>query len=121
VKDLRGISTDIEKNKEAWRGLQHKVSKEGKTLLAQYEAEWKPLEQKEPVLIKIITTVKRTDTTYDVRWQEKRYNKNLEWVDTSTWSGNFTFTLQRPSTEEERQASPWGIFFHVWNWQKEGR
>jgi type IV secretory pathway TrbF-like protein len=117
VEDLRSISDSQEATKAAWRRLYHQVTKEeGRPKLEKAEAEWQPTLQRKPVFVKILRTLAREPTRYDVVWQEARFNDKRILEETVTYSGQFVFKLQVPRTKEEQKDAPLGMFFYHWAW-----
>jgi type IV secretion system protein VirB5 len=119
VEALRTIPTDQELLKLQWRRASHQVTREGRTLLVQYEASFHPLLQQEPVAVHVLSVLPQTESTFSVRWEEQRYSAKLELQHTTTYRGLFTVQKHLPVTEDERQDAPLGIFFHQWSWSKE--
>jgi type IV secretion system protein VirB5 len=121
VKDIRGISLDIERTKEQWRSLEARVTPDGRKALFQEQETYKPLAKRGAVWVQIMRAMPRSGTTtiYDVRWKEETYNDKRELIGVASYSGLFSFVLRDPATMDELQEAAAGVFLHEWHYAKE--
>jgi type IV secretory pathway TrbF-like protein len=113
---LRTITIDKEDMRRHHVRTRWRMTDEAKTLYNEYERTRKPFEQKEPVQVEILSVLHDGGLTWDVRWRETTYSDKIT---IEQWRGKFTLIKAKPQREEERQATPLGIFLNTWSWGKE--
>jgi type IV secretion system protein TrbF len=115
------------------QGLFARVTVDGRARLAQeMQARGNPLEQREPVLVEVLRILPKGPQgtrTFDVSWAEQHYSAPLsggtpgetrrELLETSRWSGLFSYVERTPRTEAEFYANPTGIWLDQWSYSRE--
>jgi type IV secretion system protein VirB5 len=133
VQVLRRVLDDKVAMGEDWderTGIFARVTGDGRARLVQeMQARGNPLEQREPVLVEILRILPKGQRTFDVSWVEQRYSAPLsggtpgetrrELLDTTRWSGLFTYVERTPRTEAEFYGNPTGIWFDQWSYSQE--
>ncbi len=122
VKGLRGISADQEVTKQNWRALERQVTPKGAYKVVEESERSAPLKKQVVVAVDQVRVFKRTQHTFDVRWQETTFSNTgprRELLGTATWSGLFTTIRRAPVGPEEREYAPTGTFFDDWQFEKD--
>ena len=114
IEAIREITEDPETIKKHWRIAKAQTTPEGAMVLAQMEAEWQPLTQREPVVVTVTHISARDKDRYDAWWIEKKYSVRHELLSTTPYRGLFTIQWQTPRTDEQRRYAPLGLLFHLW-------
>jgi len=116
ITNLRKVTLDKEDMKALHRLARTRMTIPGKQQYAQYEKEHKPFDRKEPTQIDGISIVHDGGLTWRARWREITYGHTTT---IENWWGKFTFVKAVPQDEEERNATPLGLFLDNWSWSKE--
>lgn len=116
VVTLRTVTLDKEEMKRQHLRTRTRMTLQAQQLYAEYLRERKPLEQKQPVQVEVLSTLRDSGLTWDVRWRETTYGDRLM---IEHWRGKFTFVKVTPQNEAERYATPLGLFLDVYSWSKE--
>jgi type IV secretory pathway TrbF-like protein len=116
VTTLRTIILDKEAMKRQHIRSRTRMTAHGKQLYGEYIRSRKPFDQKEPVQVEILSALRDSGLTWDIRWRETTYGDRLL---IEYWRGKFTFTKTTPQNDAERYATPLGLFIETWDWGKE--
>jgi type IV secretion system protein VirB5 len=120
VRGIRGRSTDAVVVRERWvRAYAHATPK-GQNRLNDYARQADPLSKigKESVAVEVGRILALTDTTYDVQWQETTYDSRMLKTGDARWSGVFRVVVEPPTTTEQLEANPLGIYVDGWDWSR---
>lgn len=69
--------------------------------------------------IKIKSILKQSDNTYQIRWNEKVYDKDGNILSSTPVTGLFTIKLIEPKTEEQMLINPLGIIITNFNYSND--
>ncbi len=121
VRLLRRVIDDKVAMGEDWdekKGIYGRVTKNGKQLLSAHLAtQGNPLEKREPVMVDILRTLSKGAQTFDITWMEQRYSaepESRQLIETSYWSGIFSFKEAPPKNEQEVLVNYLGIWWDQW-------
>lgn len=59
-----------------------------------------------------------TDTSFDVQWSETTYDARGIKVDEARYSGIFAVHTRQPTTEQELEANPLGMYIDTFSWTR---
>lgn len=114
---LRKVTMDKEDMRKQHAEARVRMTDQGKQQYAAWLKERKPFEQKDPTTIEFLgPPLHGEGLTWEVRWRETTYGHQLK---PETWRGRFTFIRAVPKTEDERIATPLGLFLDTWSWGRE--
>ena len=121
VKNIRAVPTDPIVLKENYLSAYNFVTVKGKTVLNTYAREYDPfkkIKQNIAVSVTISSVIIRSDSTYQVTWDEERFENNIK-ASTERYIGLFTVVIQKPATEEVIRVNPLGLYIDFFNISKE--
>lgn len=73
---------------------------------------------KESVTVQITSVVRASDTSFNVRWTERRYVNGAS-AGLERWTAVVSIVLQTPRTEERLRRNPLGIYVNGLSWSRE--
>ena len=73
---------------------------------------------KESVTVQITSVVRASDTSFNVRWTERRYVNGAA-AGLERWTAVVSIVLQPPRTEERLRKNPLGIYVNGLSWSRE--
>ncbi|WP_273649821.1 conjugal transfer protein TrbF, partial [Pseudomonas aeruginosa] len=73
---------------------------------------------KESVTVQITSVVRASDTSFNVRWTERRYVNGAA-AGLERWTAVVSIVLQTPRTEERLRRNPLGIYVNGLSWSRE--
>jgi len=73
---------------------------------------------KESVMVQITSVVRASDTSFNVRWTERRYVNGAA-AGLERWTAVVSIVLQPPRTEERLRKNPLGIYVNGLSWSRE--
>ena len=73
---------------------------------------------KESVTVQIISIVRASDASFNVRWTERRYVNGTA-TGLERWTAVVSVVLQTPRTEERLRRNPLGIYVNGLSWSRE--
>ena len=73
---------------------------------------------RESVTVQITSVVRASDTSFNVRWTERRYVNGVA-AGLERWTAVVSIVLQTPRTEERLRRNPLGIYVNGLSWSRE--
>ncbi|PJE43132.1 MAG: conjugal transfer protein TrbF [Pseudomonas sp.] len=73
---------------------------------------------KESVTVQVISVVRASDTSFNVRWTEQRFVNGAH-VGIERWNAVISTVLQTPRTEQRLRKNPLGIYVNGLSWSRE--
>jgi type IV secretory pathway TrbF-like protein len=116
LQTLRGRTKDAQFDKQLWQRLYDHATERGRVrMVGDFEALSKTPE-KGRITIRILSINKMSDTTFDVRWEERRENELGKVVGVpSIWRGLFTVVIEVPTTLEGLRNNIKGVWLDDWS------
>ncbi|MGP1682052.1 MAG: conjugal transfer protein TrbF, partial [Giesbergeria sp.] len=72
----------------------------------------------ESVTVQVNSIVRASDTSFQVRWTERRYVNGAA-AGLERWTAVLSIVLQAPRTEEKLRRNPLGIYVNGLSWSRE--
>lgn len=122
AKNIRTISIDPVVTKQNFLKAYDYVTPKGKGVLTDYCRKYQPFNQVESgnsCIVKILNTIKHSDTSYQVTWSEERFS------DTGISQGNvryaaiFNILMLPPKNEDQLRRNPAGVYVDFFTVSKE--
>jgi type IV secretion system protein TrbF len=115
----RGLSTDGKVMHDRWDEAFAWVTQEGARRLQVYgeERAFDAKIGKEAIAVEINRSLRQSEYSWDISWREIHTTQDGTRTD-EYWSGLFTVVLKQPTTEQELQVNPLGIWLNEWSWTK---
>src|SRR5450830_1513390 len=117
---VRSLSIDPIVVRQNWLDAYDYTTDRGAAVLNDYARVNDPFSRigKESVTVQITSVVRASDTSFNLRWTERRYVNGaaagLEW-----WTAVVSIVLQTPRTEQRLRRNPLGIYVNGLSWSRE--
>ncbi len=120
VQNVRALPTDPIVVRQCWLEAYDYATDRGGAALNDYARANDPFTKvgKSSVAVEVTSVVRASDTSFQVRWIERRYENN-QLAATDRWTGILTIVLQPPRTEDRLRKNPLGIYVNSINWSRE--
>jgi type IV secretion system protein VirB5 len=120
VENVRSLSIDPIVVRQNWLAAYDFVSDRAAVTLSDYARERDPFSRigAETIAVQVVSVVRATETSFQVRWIERRYEGGAV-KDTRRMTGLFTIVVKTPDTPELIAKNPLGIYVHAFNWTPE--
>ena len=122
LSNVRSLSIDPIVLRQNWLKVYEAVTDRGAAKLNEYARTSNPFGRvgRESVAIDITSVVRASDSSFQLRWIERRYvNGTIN--ATETWTAILTLVLQQPRDEERLRKNPLGIYIDDFDWSREIR
>lgn len=121
IQGIRGRTMDPTFNRKLWTRANFHTTEKSHNLLATTYQDAKPEQAKGTVQISVSQFLLQGGTTYFVQWTEEKFTDQLlrERNGFSKWSGLFTVTIRKPTTNKEVDENPYGIWIEDWSIRQE--
>ena len=113
IKKIRSLSSDPVLSKQHFLQAYDYVSDKGQKILTHYCRDYTPIERikaGETCAVKILNTLKISESSYQVSWQETRFSRDGVNQGTKRWAGVLNILIRSPQDEEQLRRNPAGIF-----------
>jgi len=120
VRNVRALSIDPIVVRRNWLAAYDYATARAATVLNEHARETDPFGAigKRTVAVKVISVVRASDDSFEVRWREETY-RDGSLVRTDRYGGIFTVVIEPPRTEEALRKNPLGIYVHNFAWSRE--
>jgi type IV secretion system protein VirB5 len=120
VENVRSLSIDPIVVRRNWLAAYDFVSDRAAITLNGYARENDPFARigKETIAVEVVSVVRATESSFQVRWIERRYEGGAV-KDTRRMTGLFSIVVKTPDTPELIAKNPLGIYVHAFNWTPE--
>jgi type IV secretion system protein VirB5 len=120
VEKVRSLSIDPIVVRQNWLAAYDFVSDRAAVTLSDYARENDPFSRigKETVAVQVVSVVRATESSFQVRWIERSYEGGAV-KETKRMTGLFSIVVKTPNTPELIAKNPLGIYVHAFNWTPE--
>ncbi|MBN8748738.1 MAG: conjugal transfer protein TrbF [Variovorax sp.] len=117
---VRSLSIDPVVVRQNWLDAYDYTTDKGAVVLNDYARVNDPFTRigKESVTVQITSVVRASDTSFNVRWTERRYVSGAA-AGLERWTAVVSIVLQTPRTEERLRRNPLGIYVNGLAWSRE--
>ncbi|QLC74668.1 conjugal transfer protein TrbF [Pseudomonas sp. LPB0260] len=117
---VRGLSIDPVVVRQNWLEAYHFTTDRGAATLNDYARTHDPFARvgKESVTVEITSVVRASDSSFQVRWIERRFVNGAA-AGLERWTAVISMVLQPPRTEEKLRRNPLGIYVNGLSWSRE--
>ena len=117
---VRSLSIDPIVVRQNWLDAYNYTTDRGAAVLNDYARNKDPfaLVGKESVTVQVISVVRASDASFNVRWTEQRF-VNGGSADTERWNAVISIVQQTPRTEQRLRKNPLGIYVNGLSWSRE--
>ncbi|KPU96199.1 conjugal transfer protein TrbF [Variovorax paradoxus] len=117
---VRSLSIDPIVVRQNWLDAYDYTTDKGAVVLNDYARVNDPFTRigKESVTVQITSVVRASDTSFNVRWTERRYVSGAA-AGLERWTAVVSIVLQTPRTEERLRRNPLGIYVNGLAWSRE--
>ena len=117
---VRSLSIDPIVVRQNWLDAYDYTTDKGAAVLNDYARVNDPFARigKESVTVQITSVVRASDTSFNVRWTERRYVNGAA-AGLERWTAVVSIVLQPPRTEERLRKNPLGIYVNGLSWSRE--
>lgn len=117
---VRSLSIDPIVVRQNWLDAYDYTTDKGAAVLNDYARVNDPFARigKESVTVQITSVVRASDTSFNVRWTERRYVNGAA-AGQERWTAVVSIVLQPPRTEERLRKNPLGIYVNGLSWSRE--
>ncbi|AKC86312.1 conjugal transfer protein TrbF [Pseudoxanthomonas suwonensis] len=117
---VRSLSIDPVVVRQNWLDAYAYTTDRGAAALNDYARSNDPFARigRETVVVQINSVVRLSDSSFQVRWTERRYVDGAG-AGMERWTTVITFVLQSPRTEEALRSNPLGIYVNGLSWSRE--
>ncbi len=117
---VRSLSIDPIVVRQNWLDAYDYTTDKGAAVLNDYARVNDPFARigKESVTVQITSVVRASDTSFNVRWTERRYVNGAA-AGLERWTAVVSLVLQPPRTEERLRKNPLGIYVNGLAWSRE--
>ena len=119
VQTIRGRTTDAKFDRKLWQRMVDHATEAGRTQLGLAYEELDKLEEKGRIEVDIVSINKGADSTFDVRWQERRHDITGALLSTSRWRGLFKVVLELPRDLPGLAKNDKGVWMDGWSIARE--
>ncbi|MNV45082.1 VirB8 protein [compost metagenome] len=120
ITDVRSLSIDPIVVRQNWLEAYEYTTDRGAATLNDYARANDPFSRigQESMAVQINSVVRASDTSFQVRWTERRY-VNGEAAGLERWTAVLAIVLQAPRTEERLRRNPLGVYVNGLSWSRE--
>lgn len=120
VTRVRGLSIDPIVVRQNWLDAYDYTTDKGAAVLNDYARTHDPFERigKESVTVQITSVVRASESSFSVRWTERRYVNGAA-AGQERWTAVVSIVLQTPRTEDRLRKNPLGIYVNGLSWSRE--
>jgi len=120
VENVRSLSIDPIVVRQNWLAAYDFVSGRAAVTLGDHARENDPFSRigKETIAVQIVSIVRATESSFQVRWIERNYEGGAA-RETRRMTGLFSIVVKTPHTPELIAKNPLGIYVHAFNWTPE--
>ncbi|HEH9395065.1 TPA: conjugal transfer protein TrbF [Aeromonas salmonicida] len=117
---VRSLSTDPIVVRQNWLDAYDHTTDKGAAVLNDYARSNDPFARigRESVTVQITSVVRASDSSFNVRWTERRYVNGAD-VGLERWTAVVSIVLQPPRTEDRLRKNPLGIYVNGLSWSRE--
>ncbi len=117
---VRSLSIDPIVVRQNWLDAYDYTTDRGAAVLNDYPRTNDPFARigRESVTVQITSVVRASDTSFNVRWTERRYVNGAA-AGLERWTAVVSIVLQTPRTEERLRSNPLGIYVNGLSWSRE--
>lgn len=117
---VRSLSTDPIVVRQNWLDAYDHTTDKGAAVLNDYARSNDPFARigRESVTVQIASVVRASDSSFNVRWTERRYVNGAD-VGLERWTAVVSIVLQPPRTEDRLRKNPLGIYVNGLSWSRE--
>tara|TARA_Y100001001_G_scaffold44558_1_gene39636 strand:+ start:199 stop:903 length:705 start_codon:yes stop_codon:yes gene_type:complete len=117
---VRSLSTDPIVVRQNWLAAYDYTTDKGAAVLNDYARTHDPFARigKESVTVQITSVVRASDSSFNVRWTERRYVNGAD-EGLERWTAVVSIVLQTPRTEDRLRKNPLGIYINGLSWSRE--
>ena len=117
---VRSLSIDPIVVRQNWLDAYDYTTDKGAVVLNDYARTNDPFARigRESVTVQITSVVRASDTSFNVRWAERRYVNGAA-AGLERWTAVVSIVLQTPRTEERLRRNPLGIYVNGLSWSRE--
>lgn len=117
---VRSLSIDPIVVRKNWLDAYDYTTDKGATVLNDYARTNDPFTRigKESVTVQITSVVRTSDTSFNVRWTERRYANGAA-AGLERWTAVVSIVLQTPRSEERLRRNPLSIYVNGLAWSRE--
>lgn len=117
---VRSLSIDPIVVRQNWLDAYDATTDRGAAVLNDYARTNDPFNRigKESVTVQVTSVVRASDSSFNVRWIERRY-VNGAGAGLERWTAVVSLVLQPPRTEEKLRRNPLGIYVNGLSWSRE--
>ncbi|MGY8819960.1 MAG: conjugal transfer protein TrbF [Pseudomonadales bacterium] len=117
---VRALPIDPVVVRQNWLQAYQFTTDRGAATLNEYARRNDPFTRvgKESVTVEVTSVVRASDSSFQVRWDERRYvNGSPDGVE--HWTGVLSIVTQPPRTEERLRSNPLGLYVNGLSWSRE--
>ena len=120
VTRVRGLSIDPIVVRQNWLDAYDYTTDKGAAVLNDYARTNDPFARigKESVTVQITSVVRASESSFNVRWTERRYVNGAA-AGQARWTAVVSIVLQTPRTEDRLRKNPLGIYVNGLSWSRE--
>ena len=117
---VRSLSIDPIVVRQNWLDAYDYTTDRGAAVLNDYASKNDPFARvgKESVTVQITSVTRASDSSFNVRWTERRYVNGAA-AGLERWTAVVSIVLQPPRTEERLRKNPLGIYVNGLSWSRE--
>jgi type IV secretion system protein VirB5 len=117
---VRSISIDPIVVRQNWLDAYEVTTDRGAAVLNDYARTHDPFARigQESVAVQVNSVVRATDSSFQVRWTERRYVNGAA-AGLERWTAVVSIVLQPPRTEEKLRRNPLGLYVNGLSWSRE--
>ena len=117
---VRSLSIDPIVVRQSWLDAYNYTTDRGAAVLNDYARTHDPFARvgKESVTVQVISVVRASDASFNVRWTEQRFVNGAP-AGTERWNAVISTVLQTPRTEQRLRKNPLGIYVNGLSWSRE--
>jgi type IV secretory pathway TrbF-like protein len=117
---VRSLSIDPIVVRQNWLDAYNYTTDRGAAVLNDYARTRDPFARvgKESVTVQVISMVRASDASFNVRWTEQRFVNGAP-AGTERWNAVISTVLQTPRTEQRLRKNPLGIYVNGLSWSRE--
>ncbi|KAA0020249.1 conjugal transfer protein TrbF [Salinicola corii] len=117
---VRALSIDPVVVRQNWLAAYDYTTDKGAAVLNDYARTHDPFARigKESVTVQITSVVRASDSSFNVRWTERRYVNGAD-AGLERWTAVVSIVLQTPRTEDRLRKNPLGIYINGLSWSRE--
>lgn len=117
---VRALPIDPVVVRQNWLQAYQYTTDRGAATLNEYARRDDPFARvgKESVSVEVSSVVRASDSSFQVRWDERRYINGAS-AGLERWTAVLSIVLQPPRTEERLRSNPLGLYVNGLSWSRE--